>query len=284
MHYLIYPPASRPVINKFTLQRHGAREILLLLLPLSYLARPWTERNVPFLIITIAFLSCLPTVPSPGDTAFNGLILGFAFHIYQLHLPTTPSPLFLLEFGRSLPLSTLLCKAISRIFYPALIFFLPVFLLSLFMLSFSLADTFLIAQSYILSPAPIQTRAASLFFLFLVISLLAPSLFILAIKFPTDMPASTSHPDYWDRYSKAIGLEAHRAFVQAVVSYSHPYTFSPPFNLLHLIAIRVPLFVLKICGRPPSPRLAKLERILWRITVGPIAIVVAGLWVWGLWQ
>jgi len=255
---------------------------MIFLFQLSFLAQPWSFLTAPFLLIFLALLSSLPTVPSPGDTSFNILLLALGLHIFQLHLPHTPSPIFLFPLDRSLPLSTLFRDGISQVAYPAVIFFLPAFLLTSFLLSFSLADTFLefinldlgLGIHTMVTPTPMPTRTAFLVFFSAVLVLFS----FLAMAF-SSLPQTGSNS--WDRYSKSGGLAARKAFVSAVITYATPYTFPPPFNLLQLVLIRVPSFGMRMLGIPYASYLAKGERILWRLTVGPLAVVIASA-VWAL--
>ena len=66
------------------------------------------------------------------------------------------------------------------------------------------------------------------------------------------------------------------------MTYADPYYFPPPFNLLQLL-VRFPSAVLRVYGTS-SACLDTVQRLLWRITVGPLVVVAAGLWGWGLRQ
>lgn len=286
IHFVLYP-LSRPIITN-SLQYTGPREFVLILYPMTSLARPWSLSTTPFLLVFLALLVCLPTVPFPGDTTFTILLLALAFHLWQLHSSCTPSPIFLFPVEKGLPLRTFLGQSTSRILFPALMFFLPVLLLTAFLLSISLADTFL-QVIYLhfssLGPAPMETRSALLTLFGVETLLLAISLSILALSFssralPPDRPA-----DAWDHYSTPVGLDARRSFARAVAAYPTPYTFPPPFSIIRLLLIQVPSVVFHLIGLDSLyPYLETVERILWRITVGPVALVVAGLWLWGLRQ
>jgi hypothetical protein len=82
----------------------------------------------------------------------------------------------------------------------------------------------------------------------------------------------------WDRYSEAVGLEARKYFVRAVIAYSSPHTFPPPLNLLPLF-LQLPSATLRTHG-DPSSALAVLERLLWRMTVGPVGLILSLLLFW----
>jgi hypothetical protein len=163
---------------------------------------------------------------------------------------------------------------------PIVFFFLPVLLLAALLLSLSLADATLHMLPMVTSDSPpIQTRT------FFLILFAVAALFLLlciimgAAKFPslsvTDKSAAP-HGHIWDRYSRPVGLDARRAFVRALVQYSNPYYFPPPLSLLHWCFVRL----LYLIG--PSPYLEAVGRIIWRITVGPVVGVVAGIWLWNV--
>jgi hypothetical protein len=255
------------------MQDIGMRELLLILFPITALVCPWSSGTIPFLLAFLAFASCLPSVPLPGDLSFDALLVVFAIHVWQLHFPRTPSPIFLLPFDSALPLCTLLWHSISRALYPILKVFLPVLVLTWFLLYLSLADTFL--QLHHLHGSPIDTRIA-FFVLFLVeLLVLIPSLFI-----PVLIPPTTSSVDNpgvgLDRYSTPVGLDARKAFLRAVMTYASPHYFPTPVHVLRLL-IRLFSVVLRPINLPPGYSV-EAEKLLWRVVVGPVAAVIGGLW------
>jgi hypothetical protein len=74
----------------------------------------------------------------------------------------------------------------------------------------------------------------------------------------------------WDAYSSEVGRAARASFVRAVILYSSPYTFPAPFSLLQAVLITGPSFVVNSLGYRLS--FAQAEKILWRMTVGPLAL------------
>jgi hypothetical protein len=128
-----------------------------------------------------------------------------------------------------------------------------------------------------LLPSPIETRIGLLAMLGIGIVLLIPALLTPLVL--TGSFLQRIHPGRsWDRYSEAVGLEARKYFVRAVIAYSTPHTFPPPLNLLPLV-LQLPSATLRTHG-DPSSALAVLERLLWRITVGPVGAVVFLLLFW----
>lgn len=288
VNYLLYPPFES--IIKGDYRFNGRREYFLTWWPVALLARPWTWKNAPALLVLLAILFTLPATPLPEDSSFMLLHLALALQILLLHFPLPPSPLFLLPPHETLPLSLLLTHSMSRLFFPILLFFLPVLLLSAALLSSSLADTtFRIALFSMTDAPPMQTRTVFLFLGALVILLLLLSLVMGAAKFPVLSTTDESKsPDgtKWDRFSKRIGLDARRALVSSLLRYTpkDSYYFPPPLNILQVLLVRLPgLMVFVFWGSKPSPILKTVERALWRATVGPVVCVTAALWLWGLW-
>lgn len=287
-NYLLYPPFES--IFKGDYRFNGYREYFLTWWPVVLLARPLTWKSAPALMVLLAILFTLPATPLPEDSGFMLLYLALVVQTLLLHFPLPPSPLFLLPPHETLPLSLLLTHSMSRLFFPTLVFFIPALLLSTTLLSLSLIDTtFQLTLFSMTDASPMQTRTAFLLFGALVFILFFLSLVVGAAKFPvlsTTDESNSPNGTRWDRFSKRIGLDARRAFVSSLLRYNpkDSYYFPPPLNILQVLFIRLPglmLFVFR--GSKPSPILKTVERALWRATVGPIACIVAGLWLWGLW-
>lgn len=268
-HYLLHP-YEKPhtwdnIFEYFTL-----RECFLVFLPFSFAMRAGTRPSTTSLLVPLSFLFSLPYPPSPGDFSFTVLLWGFFLHVLQLHLPNPPSPLFLLPKRRALPFAVFLSQRLSSILYPVMLFFLPTFLLASFLLSISLVDTFGVlfiyrwTQGILQLPSPTETRLALFTFFVTVVGLTVFSAFALATS--PDSHVEVSHS--WGQYSEQIGLTARKSYYRAVKLYSGPHIFPPPFNILHLLVIRIPGFLLRT-------RLPVAEKILWRITVGPFVVLSA---------
>lgn len=249
----------------------------------SKVSQAWSLSTIPFLLVLLAFIVCLPSVPFPDDFAYSVLLLAFSWNIVELHLPRNPGPLYFLPFDYILPLAVLIWHGILRIFFPVITFFLPALILSIFLLSTSLSDMF--PNVFTLAhygPAPMETRIAFLSLFCVMLLLLLSSLIMLVLVYPS-LSANTLQPNMWDRYSKLVGLDARRAFIRAVTAYSVPYSFPPPFNLLYSIIVGLPVSLMMLAqGKGGDQRLHLVQRILWRVTIVPIAMVVAGFWLWGL--
>jgi len=279
LHYAILPPITSTDSTLTAVP--GLRECYLMVYSFAQICNLQTFAATPYLLTILSFATCLPSIPYPQDYAYSTLLAALSANMLMLHLPVPPSPLFLLPFENVLPLSVLIWHGTSKIFLPTLLFFLPALLLAFFLLSTSLSDTLLQTNANTMEPSPLEARMAFLFLLAVLFILLLCSLVMLILVYPT-LSSATPPPSSWDRYSRSIGLDARRKFVEIVVHYSTPYVFPPPFNLLSLIT-RVPFYMVGLLRRHSwRAKLVGFEGWLWRITVGPMALVVAGVWGWGV--
>ncbi|KAJ7026280.1 hypothetical protein C8F04DRAFT_117985 [Mycena alexandri] len=270
--YVMRPPFE-PTIFQSRFEYVGAREILLMVFSSSILLRPWTIFNLPFAITLLMFLISLPAVPFEGSVSFIILLACFIFHAFQFHFPRSPSPLFVLKVQHSLPFACFLTHGFYRVILPLTVFFLPIFVLGTCWLSMALAKTFFVPFALFdtLVPTPMETRTTVLFIFFSLLVAVCCSLFIFAVLGRTLDPAASG----WDSYSSAVGRTARASFVRAVISYSSPYTFPAPLSLLHAIFIWGPSTILpRLRIRLPF---AQAEKLLWRITVGPIGLIAASV-------
>ncbi len=280
MHYVVLPPVSSIDVQPSLAPQF--REFSIMVYASSQLLRTWRPSQLPYALVVLAFLSCLPTVPLPQDLAYIVLLTALCLNVLQLHLPILPSPIYLLPPERVLPLSVLIFHGTLKIFLPVLLFFLPAVLLTLFLLSISLSDVLLqISSMTTLDPSPLEARAAFLLLLAILFIFLLSSLILLILVYPT---LSSAPPrNTWDRCSRTIGLDARKCFARTVIAYSEPHLFPAPFVVFRLFAL-VPSLLL---GRFSSwevwrPWLVGLETLLWRVFVMPGALIVAGAWCWGM--
>ena len=272
VHYILNPPA-RPLIVEVS-RLVGAREILLIIYSAALLCQSWTSYAVPCAMVFSSFLFSLPSVPFPGDGAFTILLVALPLHVLLLHLPRPPSPNFLFSPSVFLPLSTLLWHEFTRTLYPILLFYLPAFLVSSFLLSQALADSipqFFVIQTLI--AAPMEIRGAFVV-MWAVIVLLIVSSTVLLVLFSASLLSSPQRPSSaWDRYSQPIGLQARRTYLTTVTIFSEPYYFPAPFNLLQLVFLQLPGVLLRLTGDQELLILRPVQAALWRCTVGLITFI-----------
>ncbi|KAG2146556.1 uncharacterized protein EDB93DRAFT_1337544 [Suillus bovinus] len=274
IHYLLYPPHFRITLGQ---SEQGTREIALTFMSAASLARSWSIHTLPAMFVFPAFVMTLPSVPFPGSASFSVLHIALLLQLFLLHLPNSPGLPFAIKPESTIPLSTLLSHGATRIVIPVTLFFFPVLLLAIFLVSASLVDTPLSVLTNSLEVAPMDSRF-SFFILFItVIMLLLGGLAVTLAMFPTAL--STALTSKWDRYSREIGLHARRSFVEALIQYE-PYYFPVPFNVLQLV-VRVPCTVFSWFGRPVTPCTKSIEKVVWRASVGLIGAVISGF---GLWE
>jgi len=232
---------------------------------------------LPFLLVFLCF--AISRSPVPGETSYSLTLLAILLNILQLHLPYPSSPIHLLPPRDILPLSTFLLDGFTAISVPVILFFAPLLIISSYLLSSALVDTFLTIN---LKPAPMEARTMFLSFCAFVLLLTITSL-AFAILSSSQLTQGGSGPtDSWDRYSSRVGLQSRRVFVRTVAKYSSPFYFPVPFNLLPLILVRIPqVFVLLFRKSEWATSFKKLEMALWSVFVLPLSCVLAGFWLWG---
>ncbi|KAI0004292.1 hypothetical protein BJV74DRAFT_810441 [Russula compacta] len=276
--YVLHPP-ERPIITT-SLNLIQAREVLLMIYSTASLLRSFTFLVAPYAFVAGAFFFTLPSTPFPGDTAYSILLGALLLHVLLLHLPRTPSPNFLLSPDVTLPLATLLCHEFPRILYPCVFFFLPATMLASFFLSIALQDSIppFLAVFTLMEPAPMEIRIA-FSVLWITFMLLITISSVLLMPFSVSFLSTSSQPVCsWDRYTAAVGLRSRRIFATAVAVYSVPYYFPPPFNLLQILFVHIPHLLSQLFGWKGSPVIKHIEGILWGLTTGPLASVVAACW------
>ena len=278
--YILLPP-GRAIINT-TLNSPTATEVFLMIYSTASLFRPPTFLVAPFVLVAGAFLFSLPQNPLPGDTSYSILICALLLHVLLLHLPRTPSPNFLFSPEVTLPLATLLCHEFTRTLYPGVLFYLPATLLTSFFLSIALEDSIphFLTFSTFAGPAPMEVRVTFTVLWSMLISFMIGSSVLLVLFSASLLPISSQPICPWDKYSVAVGLRSRRIFATAVAAYSAPYYFPPPFNLLQILLVHIPWRLLRLLGRKESPVVEQVERILWNLTTGLLAFIVAGCWLW----
>ena len=230
---------------------------------------------VPFTLTLLSFCLAYPLVPLRQTDAYRTLLLSFGLHIIQSLLPYSPSFSSLAPRSSSFAISSILHNLFGRVFIPAIRLFIPYFLLLLVLLVVAIRDE-------IFFHALTASDFGMYFLIFLIVSL--SSLIIsLALSSSSVTPAPLRHPDVpasWDLYGTNVGLLTRYHFFSTVFRYSAPYYYPAPLNLLQLVLVRLPCFVLLLSRqkRGVSWIRGTMEPILWRITVLPVALVVGVAW------
>lgn len=283
-HYLLWPP-PRPILSNLYLTI-GIRGILITIYAVANVCR-LAHNLIPSFIAAFAFLATLPSAPYPGGFAYALLLTAFILHILLLHIPRTPTPFLLFRPDSVLPLAELITSEFALTLRPAFLFWLPGLLVTLYLLSMSLVDDLPYLPPFHLNElrtfvnataSPMETRQA---FLALAIIMLVLIIFstIITILYGASLRASTQTPlDAWERYSKPVGARARQCFIGALALYASPHTFPPPFNLLQLVFVHIPVSVLHLRGVRELRAARMLESVLWWGTVGVCATIIAGVW------
>lgn len=144
--YLILAPPSTPIYY-LPSRSPSLREWYLFIYSLS--AIPLTQAPtlslLPYVFVTVALALAYPGVPTPNTGPHSILLLSLSFFLLQLHLPNPsyiPSPLYLFDPKRVLPLATLVKGLIKQAVRPGIFFFGPVTLLVGMVLAEALGDSF----------------------------------------------------------------------------------------------------------------------------------------------
>ncbi|KIP12015.1 hypothetical protein PHLGIDRAFT_398647 [Phlebiopsis gigantea 11061_1 CR5-6] len=217
--------------------------------------------KVPFLLTATSFLSASPA-PSSGDLGYSVILAVLCTHIVQLHISSSPSPIYLYPFAQALPLSTLIWNGFAKIYLPVLLMFLPALLLASVLLSFSLADVVIIPASTAFA-SPLEARTVFLLLGVVLLLLLICSLGMLVLVYPFISAHSSGSP--WDRYSTSVGLDARRSFVRTVLQYASLHS---QFNLGSTLSTHS-LFYARTLSL-----ISLARRTLWWIAVGPLSFLL----------
>ncbi|KAI0335341.1 RNI-like protein [Cubamyces sp. BRFM 1775] len=227
--------------------------------------------HIIYLCVLFYYINWPPSYALFGSFTFTLLLLAFYWEIVLLHFPVLPSPLLLASPDVVLPLSTLARRSLSRLIVPA-VFFIPGLFVSFFMLQLEMTPFF--AR---FGPGLIPTdRSATylllfttfLFFLYCatIYSMLVHPFLAVSQGYKPDM-------DPWDRYTESVGLEARKGFFHAVRRYGTAYYFPTPFNLVQVLAVRIPRLMLVTFRRSmAAERITALDKALWRVISPPTTI------------
>lgn len=258
-------------------------EWLVMLYSLARVLSRWSFNTVPFMLILLALSLSFVPLYGLSDVSYSVVLMALSLHILQLHLCYPPTPMALFPHEQTFPLATLLWHGLSRIFIPVTAFFMPALLVTIFLLSLSLSDALGSIIPLSINSSPLETRSAFVALFTVMFGLLICSLVMLVLVYPS-LSSRPQAASPWDRYSEAIGLDARRAFTKVVVTYSASFVFIPPFNILQIVFVRIPTWILHLAMRKDLyVSLRTLDRALWRVTVGLLcSCLAASFWLWAL--
>lgn len=272
VYYVMCPPETA----SFGDRSFGPRGIYIIIYSLATtLEEPAT--CLPFSLVFLCFI--VSRAPVPGETSYILTLLAILLNILQLHLPYPSSPIHLLPPRVIIPLSTFLLDGFTTISVPVVLFFAPVLVVSSYLLSSTLVDTF---PTLTLKPAPMEARVMFLTFSAFVLLLTISSLAFAILSSSQLVQGNSGPTDRWDRYSLRVGLESRRIFVRTVAKYSSPSYFPVPFSLLSLVLVRIPQILILLLGKSEwITSFNKVKTALWSVLVLPLSCVLAGFWLWG---
>lgn len=275
-HYINWPPSYVQPIRLF-----DTRRTIVLVYTLSRLLRPWSRTTIPPFLVFYSFALNFPEKVTFGSFTFTLLLLALYWEVILLHFPVLPSPLLLAPPDLVLPLSTLARRSLSRLSIPA-IFFVPGLFISFLMLQLEMTPFFSRFAPGLI-PTDRSTTYLLLFLTFLFFLYCATIYSVLVHPFLAVSQGYKPDMDPWDRYTDSVGLEARKGFFQAVRRYGTAYYFPTPFNLVQVLAVRIPRLALVALRRNVTVEsITSIDKALWRVIVGPIAVIVSGLWLWYL--
>ena len=256
-HFLLYPPLWDIYSD--------LRKNWLIFYSVTQLNRAQIFHLAPYVSLLLSFMR-IPfnaALPSPIPPVLYRIPhFVFVFLFLRMHLPRPPSPVFLLS--QALRTSAALAHTMRRFCLPSIPFYLPGIALSVWLLLLSLRDPY-----FILLTSPLETRETFLGLLFLEIILLA---------FTCTVHATGDH-------GPEIEQHARDALVHAVVRYVG-MPFPPPLNVLRGLLACLPPLAIKRGLLVPFPVFLPersnemrqtVERVTWRIFVGPFALVASVL-------
>jgi len=246
------------------------------------LTNEWTQ-NLHFALMALSIILSNKLSPRINDSTYILFLFSLSTHVIQIQLPLYPSPILLFPSVRTLPISCIFYTIVTQIFLPAILFFLPIFLLVSFLLSLSLSDVFIILRPHTLfEPAPENARFAFVILGSLILALFSSLITYMVLASPTVAPIRRAILT-WDAYGTKVGLATRRAFYGAVRHYSRPFHFPAPLNILEVLIIRIPCLLLRAFKRGELASRVEntLKPVLWTFTVFPLAVAFASIWLWG---
>lgn len=262
-----------------------SRSVCLVLYSASRIVKEGRNAPIPFYLTFFALLPFFPLAPKAYDFLyFHILLIAFGLHIIQLLVPHPPSAVLFVPSTAELPLSVMLQYLFESILIPVIAFFLPLFILSLYLIASSISIPFTLST---FSPAPDATRDAILTLAFVILILFFGLLASMTLQAPSFHAKSVYVPrntKSWDTYGPTIGLSVRQTFFASIFYYSQPFFFPAPLNLIHFILVSVPFHSFRMIGRERQALRLKhlLETTLWCMLVIPLAVPFGVVWLWGL--
>ena len=266
---------------------NSARETCIVIYAFSTLISA-RGTNVILSAVTLAAFTLSPaTLPKPGELRFYALLCVIFFRLFMyLVLAILPNPTLLVQHRRSFPPVVFLSQGLIRIVRPLICFYLPIIVASFLTFSISMSEPLTGSLTYlqaisgfdlpVIGIAPMDTRRIFLLFSMIVWLIVLLSGYILG--FSTSMASSDplifSPSTAWDRYTPEIGHIARIRSYRAIIAYVDDYPFPPPFNIVELLLVTIPIGLIRLLVNSRLRR-ATIARPVWNITVRPLMMIVA---------
>jgi len=127
----------------------------------------------------------------------------------------------------------------------------------------------------VIGVAPIDTRRVFFLFSVIVWLLVLASAYILGFStlVGSSDPLIFSPSTAWDLYTPEIGHIARIRSYRAIIAYADDYSFPPPFSIVELLLVTVPVGLMRLVGNSRLRR-ATIARPVWNVTVRPLMMIV----------
>lgn len=271
----------------------SAREACIVIYAFSVLISARSANMIFSALTLVAFTLSPVTLPAPGDLRFYTLLFVIFSRFFMYLVPTIlPSPILLVQHRHSLPLVVLLSQGLIRIVRPLICFYFPMILVSCLTLSISMSGPLITgplaylqaifstpgSELPVIGVAPTDTRRV--FFLLSVIVWLLILSSICTLSSSTSVASSKpvifSPSTIWDFYTPEIGHVARTRSYRVIVAYADDYPFPPPFSVIELLLVTIPIGLMRLVGNFRLKR-ATIARPVWNVTVRPLMMVIAPL-------
>ena len=264
----------------------SAREAYIVIYGFSVLISVRGANVILSAATVVAFILSPATLPEPGELRFCALLCVVFFRLFMYLVPTIlPNPTLLVQHRRSFPPVVFLSQRLIRIVRPLICFYLPIVVVSCLTFSISMSGGSLARPQAIftlagfdlpvIGVAPIDTRRVFFLFSVIVWLLVLASAYILGFStlVGSSDPLIFSPSTAWDLYTPEIGHIARMRSYRAIIAYADDYSFPPPFSIVELLLVTVPVGLMRLVGNSRLRR-ATIARPVWNVTVRPLTMIV----------
>lgn len=284
-NFLLFPTMRTPWVAL-----KDIRIVFLILYAVTSIIEPRINlSHLSHLCLLTAFISSAPNTPTNDSLSHFLILISFSIYFLQLLLPYSPTPLLLFPPFASIPPALELVSMLRAAFLRPWLYFLPAVLATCVILSISLRDPessplFTSSLPPIdfpdLRPTTPMTTRVAFFALFLLVVFLAVAFGLHCLIRNASRP---SPPPLMDNsVAPSCDPGAVRVLHCAVLVYSAPRAFPPPLNVIPMVLVVAPAFLLKSLGQHAYAKQwsSWAETVLWRMIVLPVELIFAGIWRW----